>query len=283
MLDAHYSWLFVIIALLQIIFIYKSLEKFPFVIPWYLFFFFTYLLMFSSLNIMRQTLAYFVFFYAMNQAIERKYLKAALLILFGFSFHTTIVIPVALYPFLKIDWFKNRYLQLGLIAVVTVIGAQILKIALQIAAPVVSMLGYGYYVENLDLMYEISEAGAVGAGTAKFLFLLLDIAIIWYSTTLKDIFRSYNFHRYYNLYFVGAFLERMVANNFILARTNDYLLNFRVLILAFLCYYFFESRYNLLVKRLIGSIIVVIMLAFFYRAIYNKAAQAAPFDFLFFE
>jgi hypothetical protein len=82
---------------------------------------------------------------------------------------------------------------------------------------------------------------------------------------------------------VGAFLERMVANNFILARTNDYLLNFRVLILAFLCYYFFESQYNKTVKRLIGSGIAVMMLAFFYRAIYNKAAQAAPFDFLFFE
>ncbi len=282
-LRAHYSFLFIIIAFLQILFLYKALEKFPFVVPWYLFFFFTYLLMFNSINIMRQTLAYFVFFYAMNLAIDRKYIKAVLLCVFGFSFHTTIVIPIALFPFLAVDWFKNKYVQLGLILFVTVFANQVLTLGLQLVAPVVTLMGYGYYVENLDYMYEISEAGEVGAGTARILFFLLDVAIIWYSTDLKSIFKSYDFHRYYNLYFVGAFLERMVYNNFILARTNDYLLNFRVLMLGFLCYYLFQSELDKKVKMLVGSGIMVMMLAFFYRAIFNKAAMAAPFRFLLLE
>jgi hypothetical protein len=282
-LNAHYSFLFIFLAFFQIYFLYKALRKFPFLIPWYIFFFFTYLLMFNSINIMRQTLAYFAFFYAMNLALDRRYIKAILVCIFGFSFHTTIIIPIILFPFLWKDWFKNRYVQLGLIFFVSIFADRVLTLGLQIIAPVVSLMGYGYYVENLDLMYEISKAGETGAGTARILFLLLDIAIIWYSPNLKEVFKSYNFHRYYNLYFIGALLERMVYNNFILARTNDYLLNFRVLILAFLCYYLFQSQLDRRVKQIIGSTIALMMLAFFYRAIYNKAAEAAPFNFLFLE
>lgn len=282
-LKAHYAFLFIILAFLQILFFYKSLEKFSFLIPWYIFFFFTYLLMFSSMNIMRQTLAYFIFFYALNLAINKQYLRAVLYILLGFSFHKSIVIGVALYPFLGFDWFKNKYVQIGLLLVLTAFSKQILDLALQIAAPVVSVLGYGYYVDNLDYMYEITEEGAVGAGTARILFFILDMSIIWFSVDLKEEFKSIDFYKYYNIYFLGALLDRIVYDNFILARTNDYLLNFRVLILSFLCYYLFKSTADRVPKIILGSTIAVMMMAFFYRAIYNSAAQTSPFNFILFE
>jgi len=282
-LKAHYAFLFIILAFLQILFFYKSLEKFSFLIPWYIFFFFTYLLMFSSMNIMRQTLAYFIFFYALNLAINKQYLRAVLYILLGFSFHKSIVIGVALYPFLGSDWFKNKYVQIGLLLVLTAFSKQILDLALQIAAPVVSVLGYGYYVDNLDYMYEITEEGAVGAGTARILFFILDMSIIWFSVDLKEEFKSIDFYKYYNIYFLGALLDRIVYDNFILARTNDYLLNFRVLILSFLCYYLFKSTADRVPKIILGSTIAVMMMAFFYRAIYNSAAQTSPFNFILFE
>jgi hypothetical protein len=53
--------------------------------------------------------------------------------------------------------------------------------------------------------------------------------------------------------------------------------------LSFLCYYLFKTYTNRNVKWAIGSFIVVLMSAFFYRAIYNAAADSAPFKFLFFE
>ncbi len=282
-LKAHYAFLFIILAFLQILFFYKSLEKFSFLIPWYIFFFFTYLLMFSSMNIMRQTLAYFIFFYALNLAINKQFIRAILYILLGFSFHKSIVIGVALYPFMGFDWFKNKYVQIGLLLVLTAFSKQILDLALQIAAPIVSVLGYGYYVENLDYMYEITEEGAVGAGTARILFFILDMSIIWFSVDLKEEFKSVDFYKYYNIYFLGALLDRMVYDNFILARTNDYLLNFRVLILSFLCYYLFKSTTGRVPKIILGSTIAVMMMAFFYRAIYNSAAQTSPFNFILFE
>lgn len=38
-----------------------------------------------------------------------------------------------------------------------------------------------------------------------------------------------------------------------------------------------------MVKGLTGSAVAVMMLAYFYRAIYNSAAEISPFRFLFLE
>ncbi|SMC00622.1 hypothetical protein SAMN00120144_4035 [Hymenobacter roseosalivarius DSM 11622] len=280
---AHFAFLFIVIAFVQITLFYKALERFPFIAPWFIFFFFTSLLMFSSMNIMRQTLAWFVLFYALNLAFEKKYWWALLWLLFGFSFHKSIVVGAAFFPLLCWDWFKNRYLQISLLLVVTAFAPAILTLALNLTAPIVSLTGYDYYVENLDYMQEIGDEGKVGAGTARILFFTLDAIIIWFSADLKENFKEYNFYKYYNLYFLGALLERLVYDNFILARTNDYLLNFRVVILSFLCFFFFNSRSQKLVKSVLGYTIILMMTAFFYRAIYNAAAESSPFRFIFFE
>jgi len=280
---AHYAFLFIIIAFIQITFFYKALARFPFIAPWFIFFFFTYLLMFSSMNIMRQTLAWFVFFYALNLAFEKKYGWALLCLSFGFSFHKSIIIGAAFFPLLHWDWFKNRHVQIGLLLLVTALAPTILALVLNLTAPIVSLTGYDYYVENLDYMQEISDEGKVGAGTGRALFFILDLIIIWFSADMKENFKEYDFHKYYNLYFLGALLDRLVYDNFILARTNDYLLNFRVVILSFLCFFFFNSRSQKLVKSVLGYTIALMMTAFFYRAIYNSAAETSPFRFLLLE
>ncbi|GAA4450644.1 EpsG family protein [Nibrella saemangeumensis] len=281
--NAHFAFLFVFIAFCQIYFCYKALEKFPFIIPWFIFFFFTYLLMFSSMNIMRQSLAWFVFFYALNLAMEKKYGWALLCIFFGFSFHKSILIGVIFYPVLHIDWFRSRNLQITLLLIVTALASVILNLLLAAAGPLVSAIGYDYYVENLDEMQEITEENKVGAGTARALYFILDFAIIWFSPQMKESFKKYDFYKYYNLYFLGALLDRLVYDNFILARTNDYLLNFRVLILAFLFFFLFNSRSQKMIKKVIGYTISFMMIAFFYRAIYNKAAETSPFRSIFLE
>ncbi|MCC3152806.1 EpsG family protein [Hymenobacter sp. BT770] len=282
-LHAHYAFLFIIIAFIQILFLFKSLAKFPFLSPWFIYFFFTYLLMFSSMNIMRQTLAWFVFFYSLNLAFDKKYGWALLWLLFGYSFHKSILVGALFFPLLRWDWFKNRYVQIGLLLFVTAFAPAVLAFVLKVAGPLASLAGYEYYVDNLDYMQEISDEGKVGAGTARALFFILDFIIIWFSQDLKENFKQYDFYKYYNLYFLGALLERLVYDNFILARTNDYLLNFRVLILSFLCFFFFHSRTQRMVKEILGYAIALMMVAFFYRAIYNSAAETSPFRFLLLE
>ncbi|SOD90118.1 EpsG family protein [Spirosoma fluviale] len=282
-LNVHFTFIFIIMAFFQMFFFYKALEKFPFILPWFTFFFFVSLMMFSSMNIMRQSLAWFVFFYALNLAIEKKWGWVLVCIFFGYSFHKTMVIGVLTYPLLFTDIAKNKYVQIGILLVVTALASSILTIVLAAVSPLVNLMGYGYYIDNLDYMYEITAEGKVGAGTANALFFVVDIAIMWYSPELKENFKKYDFYKYYNLYFVGAILDRIVSDNFIMARTNDYLLNFRVVIMSFFFYFLFNTQTQKVVKRIFGYTISFIMVAFFYKAIYNRAADNSPFRFVFME
>jgi ABC-type dipeptide/oligopeptide/nickel transport system permease subunit len=75
----------------------------------------------------------------------------------------------------------------------------------------------------------------------------------------------------------------MFADNFILARISDYFIFFRVIIIAFLMLYIFKiSKYS--EKKTLKPLAVAIclaMLLFYYRAIYNNAADIAPIQFIF--
>jgi hypothetical protein len=282
-LGAHFAFLFIIIGFCQILFLLKSLKKFPFLLPWYLFFFFTTLMLFSSMNIMRQMIAYFAFFCGINLALDKRYRQAFFVLLIGFSFHKSILVAVLAYPFLFKDWNKNRVLQLGLYLTSIFILPNFLTIIMQATSPYVDMLGYSYYVENLDLMAEITMQQTTGEGFGLYLFILIDAIIIFHSKELKETFKKYHFSAYYNLYFIGLILSNLFSKIFVLVRISEYFTNFRCLILSFLCYYLIavKSTDRHWVNHLILTVIIITLLAFFYRGIYNSAAKTAPFNFVF--
>jgi hypothetical protein len=279
-IEAHYVFLFIIIAFLQIFFLLKAMERYNFLLPWYFFFFFTSLLMFSSMNIMRQTIAYFLFFYTITLFLDKKYWQVALLVLLGASFHKSILLFVWVYPLLRYDWFTNRYIQIGALVVVTFIASQWISIIIEYASPIINLLGYQYYIENIDQMNEITKDTSSGSGFGKYLLFFIDVFIIFFSTRIKIQYHKVHIHSFYNLYFLGAILERVFAENFILSRTNDYLVNFRVLLLSFVCFHIFKNKVPFF-QRVVAGLIVLSMLSYFYRGIDNSAAKCAPFSFFF--
>ncbi|GAB3940719.1 hypothetical protein GCM10028805_02950 [Spirosoma harenae] len=283
-LNAHYSFLFISLAFLQIFFLFKALERFKFILPWYLFFFFTTLLMFSSMNIMRQTLAYFILFYCINILEEKKYISALFFFLLALSFHTSVLLVAWLYPFLKFNWFKNRIIQVCLLIFFTFFSTNILSLLTLVSSPITGSLGnYQYYLENSDQMQELTVENANGLGLGKYLWFFIDSIIIYYSLILKERFKYYSFTKFYNLYFLGVLLEKMFSGNFIFLRTNDYFLNFRVVILSFLCFYLFNKENRQIHNLIVGGGILITTLFFFYRGIYNSAAQCSPFQLIFSE
>jgi hypothetical protein len=75
----------------------------------------------------------------------------------------------------------------------------------------------------------------------------------------------------------------LFADNFILARVADYFIFFRVYILTFLISLAFLKRgktLNKLFSPVLGLILIG-LIAFYYRAIMNNAADVAPFKFIF--
>jgi len=280
--DLHFSVLFIAIALLQIFFILKAIEKISFLRGWFFFFFFTSLMFFVSMNVMRQTIAFFIFFYSLNLFLDKRYGLTFLMFVLAMSFHKSIILMYILLPFLKKDWFQNVKLQVGILVASVFIFPLFIDRLLEAVTPIINLLGYNYYIENLDYMDEITKENTAGDGLSIYMFFLIDLVIILYSETLKKQFQKYNIVAYYNIFFVGLILSRVFANNFILARTAEYFIHFRVVILSFLCFYLMVPQLSgNVIRRAIVIILSLVMLSFFYKGIYNNAADCSPFQFVF--
>lgn len=275
--------LFIIIAFLQFLFILLFLKKIPFLRTWYFYFFFTTLLFFISMNAMRQTLAFLIFAYCLQLFYDRKYYSAFLFGIFAFSIHKTVIMPFVLLPFLKFEWFKNVKVQLILLFLSVFVLPAFFATILDFVKPFISLLGYDYYIENLEYMKEITDENKRGDGLSIFLFFIVDLFIILFYQRLKVNFKQYHFIKFYNLYFVGLILSRIFSDNFILSRIADYFISFRIVILSFLMFYIFsvsKEKTNKIVK-VIAVVTCGVLLLFYYKAVYNNAGDIAPFQFIF--
>lgn len=274
--------LFIIIAFLQFVFLLLFLKRIPFIRTWYMFFFFTSLLFFVSMNAMRQTVAYIIFMYCIQLFCEKKYLRTVLFGLLALLIHKTVILVIILLPILKFEWFKNTKIQIILLFLSVFVLPSFFEILLHYVSPLVDLLGYNYYVENLDYMKELTDENKGGNGTSIILFFFIDLIIILFYEKLKEKFSFYNFIPFYNLFFIGVILSRMFADNFILARISDYFIFFRVIILSFFMFYVFNiSKKTEKIIKPFAIAICVAMLLFYYKAIYGNAANIAPIQFIF--
>lgn len=275
--------LFIIIAFLQILFVLLFLKNIAFLKSWYFYFFFTSLLFFISMNAMRQTLAFLIFAYCLQLFYNKKYYNTFFLGLLAFSIHKTVIMPFVLLPFLKFEWFKSVKIQLIVLFLSVFVLPIFFTIILDFATPFINLLGYNYYIENLDYMKELTDENKRGDGLSIFLFFFIDFFIILYYERLKKTFSSYHFIKFYNLYFVGLILSRIFADNFILSRIADYFISFRIAILSFLMFYIFnisKEQSNRIVK-VVSVITCIVLLLFYYKAVYNNAGDITPFQFIF--
>ena len=282
-LNAETFILFLIIAFLQIYFLLKSTEPIKRLRPLVFFFFFTLLLFFTSMNAMRQTLVFFIFVYSINVYNEKNYLKFFLLILIGFSFHKTILIPLIILPLIHYKWYGSRVFQFGILTLSSWFLPMFFNSLLEIVSPVINLLGYSYYLENIDYMQEISDELKRGDGTSYILFFLIDTLIIFLSDKLSETYSTKLFKQFYGYFFIGLILSRLFADNFILARIADYFIFFRVFILSYLTFYIFridETKFQKIHVPLL-TVFLIGLIAFYYKAIYNNAADVAPFKFIF--
>ena len=280
-IDAPFPFLFVIIAFIQVFFLYNALKKTPFLMSYYFFFFFTTLFVFASMNHMRQSMAYFIFFYSIILYFDKRYILMVVLLALAASLHKSVLIFVWVYPFLQFDWYKNRIVQFALIVTSSIFASMAFDFVLKNIAIYADFLNYGYYVENIDKINEVTEGFAVGAGLGKYLYLIVDGCIVWFSLGMKEEFKKYNFNAFYNLYFTGAFLENVFASNYIFARTVDYMSYFRVLIMSFLFYYLLNKETDKLKNYIILLLLILLHIAYFYRGIFNSAANCSPYQTIF--
>ena len=274
--------LFVATSILQMFFISLWLRRHSFLAYWYVYFFFTCLLLFESMNTIRQALAYSLLLAAMPLLLERRFMNFAFMVLFASLFHSSAIIFIPLYFLLDKDWILSTRWQITFL-LLTYLTAEILKDYLFDLLPLIAIFtGYEGYSNVSELLFFEGEPQGLSAGLV--FVMLVDIFVIKSSPVLRKRFAINGFRIYYNLYTIGAFFTPIVisANYIPFQRLAFYFIAFKPVVLAFLMYAWFNTekvRYRP-AGQIVALAVVICYFVWFLRAIENRAAWCAPFQFV---
>lgn len=274
--------LFVATCTLQMLFMATWLERNRNIASWYIFFFFTTLLLFESLNIVRHALAATIFLAALPALHERRPFTYVILIVLATLIHKSAIILMPLYFILRHDWLPNRWLQATLL-LFAFVSAPVLKDRLFEFLPwLASSADYDPYSNTQDDLFFKKEGVSYSPG--MFFALIVDLFIIYSSQMLKKNYEKQGFAIYYNLYLVGALLGPIVLfSNYIpFSRMIFYFTTIKSVVLAFLVIGWLSTNQG---RKRSGGIpltiaIIVAYVVWFLMAIWNEAAHCSPFLFV---
>lgn len=277
----NYPFLFTSMAFLQILFFYLWARRYKFLLSWLVFFYFTSLFLFESMNIMRQALSFLIVLLSINYIQTKEKWKPFVLLLLASSFHKSAIIFLPFYFFLSFDFSKSRLFQ-----IVLLIGAYgfvdvLFDVFFKRVELVAILLDYQSYTitDRSDLYL---ERDVIGLGLGVYFVLVIDFILILYSSRLKVYFKTRNLVPLYNVFYIGALLTPLssISNSIVVQRFGFYFFSFRFVVLSFLVYYLFSDK-TILLNKFIGVIIVCAFLCWFIFAIYKGAAWCSPFQFIF--
>ncbi len=276
------AMLFLVTCALQMLFMANWMRRYPLLASWYVYFFFTSLLVFESMNTVRQALAYSMLLSAMPELVGRRFLRYVLLVGGASLVHSSSLLFIPLYFLLDRDWLHSHRIQMALLLMAYFVADEI-SLQLFELLPFLSItLNYGGYASLQDALF--FERDVSGFSPGLLFMLLVDLFIMLSAPMLKRQFLAWGFRVYYNLFVVGALLTPFAfyANYIPFARLLFCFTAFKPVVLAFTVFGWIrtEEKLNRKVMRLSAVAFVLAYLLWFLMAIWNKAAWCAPFQFV---
>ena len=273
-----FSSIFTLVAFLQLFFFVKGVENInKKYLPLAIFFYFTTLYFFLSLNVLRQTLAFSIFVFSINYIRERKLFKYILTILIASTIHKSALVLLPMYFIINNDWLlKHRILQIGAYFATFMFSLFFHDLILNNSNALFLLVGYGGYADSVDSITEISWAKEGGVGI--YFFMMIDLWIIWCFSKFKSISSNKPAICFYNLYFLGVIFANIIQGTYF-DRMNIYFQHMRIIVYAIFFYNLFQHDKSL-TNKILAFAILVIFVIFFYMGIYNKASMCAPYQFV---
>lgn len=273
--------LFLATCCIQMIFMTIWLRRNSFLAPWFIYFYFTTLLVFESMNIIRQATAFMILLCAMPQLVDRKLLQYMILVVLASTVHSSALIFLPLYFLLDNLWISSRRWQV-VILLLAYGSANTIKGFLFEFFPLISMAvgleNYGKIQDDLFFNTEIS-----GFSPGLIFVLISDLIVIMTSPWLKRKYEVQGFRVYYNAFYVGSVLTPVIffSNYIPFSRLLFYFTAFKFIVLSFLVAWLFSKSVRSLWAKGLGAILVISYFGWFMLAISKGAALSAPFQFIF--
>lgn len=275
----HYVWYFSILAFVQIFTLFYALKNEAYLWPFLIISLFGGVFFWDWMNVIRQELASCIMFLSINYIIRRNLIKFLLCLLIALGFHNSAIIWIIILPFI----YKGKSLippcniQLALLLIMTILVCVHYDV-LSNVFPILNtmqelgMMGeYGIYSESV--LQKFGEMTNIG-----FLFIsffIINLILIYYYPDLKFRFDGKRFRIYYNLYFWGYIFEMFVASNLVLCRPFRYFRIYKLVIIAYLLYYLYKYR-----KDILAKIIFIVIIGLFALNLLS-ISKNSPFNFFF--
>lgn len=273
--------LFITTCGIQMIFMAVWLRRHRFLAPWFIYFYFTTLLVFESLNIIRQAMAFMILLCAIPQLLDRKPLQYLTLVGLASTLHASAMLFLPLYVMLDREWISSRRLQIAILLLMYASAIAIKDLLFDVLPLISVALNYGNYAGiQEDLFFQ----GAASVFSPGLLFVLVsDLIVIMASPWLKYRYAALGFRAYYNAFYLGALITPIIisANYIPFSRIAFYFLSFKFIVLSFLVAGLFAHVVPWRWSKVIGSVMVISYFWWFLNAIVKGAAMSAPFQFVF--
>lgn len=281
-LELPFYFLFITTSFIQIIGIYKWAKNYKFLLGWIIFYYFTSLYLFESMNIIRQAMAFSIILYSTIFIISSRLLPFVISIIIAALFHKSAIIFLPFYFFFKYDFIKNKYLQVALVLASTIFVNPVLESFFNYFETLTIFLNYETYSNAGNRSDLFIQNNSNGYSLGYYFNLSVNLIIILYSDKLKHFFREYYYKGYHNMFLIAALFSTIsiLSNSILIYRIFFYFNSFRFVVLSFLCYYLFSNR-NKMFNYFVGIIIAISFVFFFISAISKGASWSSPFQFVF--
>lgn len=273
-LHLPYQLFFTVIMFLHLILLYKSFDRYTFLLPWGLFFYVVTIFT-TSLNIQRQTLSVCIFFFSLRYILDGKFIKYACCILVASLFHYSAIVLFPVY-FLRLNglrFFDNRLVQLLLYIVSFFLFSYALT---WILAFVLQYVTNAKYLGNLQALGNWNMDVSSGLGILA--THLIDILLIFFSKDLARNYKDCGFKVLFRIFLLGVCLSNVFGIDVFLSRIPFAMESLRFLMLAFLLHYSFVIKKKEWTYVLGGSILFL-YLSMFLVSISNGSSGSSPFQF----
>lgn len=288
--NLHYNFFIAFLAFVPIFFLFRSFENKTRILLLYLFFYFTTVSFFSSLNLMRQYSAMFIIFFAINQFLKKDYKQFIIYYILAFIIHRSCIVFLPFIFLFKYDFLKWRWLQYALLFGSLIVG-NILFENLSLILSIIKLPDFmnSYqegYLESLsertERMEEIMASLNFRIGPIYYLNLFLNCTVIFFSIKLKERYKHYNFTLFYNFFIIGLILTNILGENEGLDRILLYFRFYNPFIYAVLFSYLFNSkgRSKVIMKGLCIIIMIIYILIFYKDIGASEYLKIAPYQFI---
>ena len=276
-LDCSSSVFFGLIALMQLLFVFKGIDNKD-VYPYLAFTFMAGCVWLTYANGLRQQLVFGIFVYALHFIKEKKWFAYYAIIAICTTLHNSAWILMVLYPILlyREEWIKNIRLQYVLLALsLVVMNINIIGDIIAQFGGLINNLGYEYYIDDegedmyVKLLYDETTWG-MGA----FIILFIKIFLIYWSNKIKNYYNSKFLTYSYNLFFIGVLWYYIFNNSQLFSRINYYMVGFQYIISAYTLMYLIKTN-----RKQASIIMIILYLLLFVGYMYKMEENTAMFIF----